>query len=119
MTNYIHSRSLASELPRPGLCAGWDFTGVLRDATPQCSFDYLNAQIRIDSGEGGGGLLQFCLLCIQCSCSILHSGWDPRDGRRRSSHGVFLHSSHGWLKGVLGLKSICSRQLFPHSRLCR
>ena len=52
MTNHIHSRSLASELPRPRLCAGWDFTGVLRDATPQCSFDYLNAQIRIDSGEG-------------------------------------------------------------------
>ena len=52
MTNHIHSRSLASELPRPGLCAGWDFTGVLRDATPQCSFDYLNVQLRIDSGEG-------------------------------------------------------------------
>ena len=32
MTNHIHSRSLASELPRPRLCAGWDLTRVLRDA---------------------------------------------------------------------------------------
>ena len=34
----------------------------------------------------------------------------------RAPLGVFLHSSHGWLKGVLGLNSICSRQRFPHSR---